>query len=159
MPFKVGDKIISKSFGIGEILGIESNADYGQTQEFYIIRNFSTNARFKVAIKLGTEMRSLVSEDEVKKIIKILKSDGVVSHTTWNRRFRQFNDKLNTGSLADVAEVMRDLCTLKSDKELSFGEKKMLEKAKKLLVSEISAATSKTIGEIENEIGQIFLPN
>ena len=72
---------------------------------------------------------------------KILKTPGHVSRTTWNRRFREFNDKLRTGSITDIAEVLRDLVCLRTDKDLSYGEKKMLDKALQMLIAEIVAST------------------
>ena len=104
-------------------------------------------------------MRGLISDDEIKGVYKILRSPGRVSQTTWNRRFREFNDKLRTGSVSDIAEVLRDLCSLKGDKELSFGEKKMLDKALSMIVAEISAACSRSEEEVQVELHQMLLPN
>ena len=89
---------------------------------------------------------------------QILRSPGKVSHTTWNRRFREFNDKLRTGSVADIAEVLRDLCSLRGDKDLSYGEKKMMDKALSMLVAEISAAAVREPSEVESELNQLLMP-
>jgi CarD family transcriptional regulator len=104
-------------------------------------------------------MRELISRNEVSRLYDILKSPGRVSQTTWNRRFREFNDKLRTGSVVDIAEVLRDLCSLKGDKDLSFGEKKMLDKALCMIVTEISAAMAKDESEVQAELSSMLLPN
>ena len=109
------------------------------------------------SLKAG--MREVISDDEIEKVYVILKSPGRVTQTTWNRRFREFNDKLRTGSLADVAEVLRDLNSLKGDKDLSFGEKRMLDKARSMIVAEIGAARGRAEGEVEVELEQILLPH
>lgn len=102
-------------------------------------------------------MRGLISDEEIENVYSILRSPGRVSHTTWNRRFREFNEKLRTGSVADIAEVLRDLCSLRGD--MSYGEKKMLDKAKSMLIAEISAAAQREATEVESELNQLLLHN
>jgi CarD family transcriptional regulator len=104
-------------------------------------------------------MRNLISDSQIGEVYAILRSPGKVSHTTWNRRFRDFNDKLRTGSVGDIAEVLRDLCSLRGDKDLSYGEKKMLDKALSMLVSEISAAAGRDTSDVEGELGQMLMPH
>ena len=101
-------------------------------------------------------MRNLISEVDIKNVFKILKTPGKVSRTTWNRRFREFNDKLRTGSISDIAEVLRDLCCLRGDKDLSYGEKKMLDKSLSMLIAEISAASGKEESEILADINKVL---
>lgn len=161
MTFKIGDKAVYPAHGVGVIKGIESRSIGEGKQDFYILQIISSGATLMVPITASDRagMRCLISDDEVRRVYKILRSPGKISHTTWNRRFREFNDKLRTGSLADVAEVLRDLCSLKGDKDLSFGEKKMLEKARGMIVSEISAAMCRAEGDVEVELNQMLLPN
>jgi CarD family transcriptional regulator len=104
-------------------------------------------------------MREVISDEQIDCVYTILRSPGRVSTTTWNRRFREFNDKLRTGSLSDVAEVLRDLNSLKHDKDLSFGEKRMLDKAKTMIVAEISAARSRNENDVTSELEGLLLPN
>ena len=101
-------------------------------------------------------MRGLISDPEIAGVYDILKTRRKVNQTTWNRRFREYNEKLRTGSVNDVAEVYRDLHYLKTDKDLSYGEKRMLEKARELVVTEISAASDRGVAEVEQEIDQIL---
>lgn len=161
MQFKVGDKAVYPAHGVGVIKRIESRSVGGTSQDFYVIQILSSGATLMVPTNSCERagMRSLISDDEISNVYKILRSKGRVSHTTWNRRFREFNDKLRTGSVGDIAEVLRDLCSLRGDKDLSYGEKKMMDKALAMLVSEISAAGSRKETEVEQELHQMLLPN
>ncbi len=161
MQFKIGDKAVYPAHGVGVIKRIESRKIGETNQDFYVIQILASGATVMVPIA-GCEragMRSLISDDEINNVYSILRAPGRVSHTTWNRRFREFNDKLRTGSVADIAEVLRDLCSLRGDKDLSYGEKKMLEKALAMLVAEISAAASRDAADVEVELNQLLMPN
>ena len=159
--FKIGDKAVYPAHGVGVIKGIESRDICGSKQDFYVLQILSSGATLMVPTEgsLKAGMREVISDDEIEKVYVILKSPGRVTQTTWNRRFREFNDKLRTGSLADVAEVLRDLNSLKGDKDLSFGEKRMLDKARSMIVAEIGAARGRAEGEVEVELEQILLPH
>ncbi len=161
MQFKVGDKAVYPAHGVGVIKRIESRSVGGTNQDFYVIQILSSGATLMVPTNSCERagMRGLISDDEIAKVYSILRSKGKVSHTTWNRRFREFNDKLRTGSVGDIAEVLRDLCSLRGDKDLSYGEKKMMDKALSMLVSEISAAAGRTDTDVEAELHQMLLPN
>lgn len=161
MQFKVGDKAVYPAHGVGVIKRIESRRIGEVNQDFYVLQILSSGATLMVPTS-GCEragMRNLISDDEISKVYAILRSPGKVSHTTWNRRFRDFNDKLRTGSVGDIAEVLRDLCSLRGDKDLSYGEKKMMDKALAMLVAEISAAAGRDISEVEIELAQLLMPN
>ncbi len=159
MQFKIGDKAVYPAHGVGVIRKIESRSIGGSNQDFYVLQIISSGATVMVptAASVRAGMRRVISDAQVKDVYSILKSPGRVSQTTWNRRFREFNDKLRTGSVRDVAEVLRDLCTLKTDKDLSFGEKKMLDRAKSMIVAEISAACSREEAKVEQELDQMLL--
>ena len=152
--FKIGDKAVHPAHGVGVIKGIESRNIAGSRQDFYLIKIMASGATVMVPID-GTSkagMRALTSGTDIDGVRRILETPGKVSQTTWNRRFRGFNDKLRTGCLNDVAEVFRDLWCLKADKELSFQEKKMLDKARYFLVNEVSASTGRPRTDIEVEL-------
>ena len=161
MEFKVGDKAVYPAHGVGVIKRIESRQIAGTCQDFYVLQIMSSGATLMVPTTTCERagMRGLISDQEIDTVYTILRSPGHVSQTTWNRRFREFNDKLRTGSVSDIAEVLRDLCSLKGDKELSYGEKKMLDKAMAMLISEISSASDKSEPEVELELNQLLLPN
>jgi CarD family transcriptional regulator len=150
--FKVGDKAIYPKQGVTEVVSIEERKIGSRTMEFYVLKplDAKNNDRIRVAVgpakKVG--LFALLEEQPV-----------VFDNQTWNRRYRGFMDKIKTGSVFDVAEVMRDLYRLQVDKSLSFGEKKMLETARNLVVKEIAVARSKSEETTQAEIEQIFEKN
>ena len=102
-------------------------------------------------------LRQVISEQEIREIFDILKERTIGFDTqTWNRRYREYSQKINTGSVFEIAEVIRDLSVLSINKELSFGEKQMLESAKMLLASEIAVSRSRPQEKILGEISNIF---
>jgi CarD family transcriptional regulator len=102
-------------------------------------------------------LRAIISEKEVPKIYRILKSkDEATDAQTWNRRYREYMEKIKTGSIFEIAEVLRDLYRLKFDKDLSFGERKMLDTAKSLLVKELSLAQRLKEEDVEDELKELF---
>lgn len=158
MQFKVGDKAVFPAHGVGVIKSVESREIAGSKQDFYVLHIISSGAKLMVPTSTSSKagMRGLISDPEIVGVYDILKTRRKVNQTTWNRRFREYNEKLRTGSVNDVAEVYRDLHYLKSDKDLSYGEKRMLEKARELVVTEISAASDRGVAEVEQEIDQIL---
>jgi CarD family transcriptional regulator len=157
--FKIGDKAVYPAHGVGVIRGIESREIGGGKQDFYVVQILTSGATLMVptTATLRSGLRRLINENEIQSVMSILKSPGRINRTTWNRRFREFNDKLSTGSVSDVAEVYRDLCSLRGGKELSFGEKKMLDRAKTMIVSEISAACDKDEMDVEMELEKLLM--
>src|SRR5438045_8050546 len=102
-------------------------------------------------------LREIISEEDVKQVYSILKEKDIsVDSTTWNRRYREYMEKIKTGSIFEIAEVLRNLFLLRHSKDLSFGERKMLDQAKHLLVKEISLAKKAKEEVIEQEIQTIF---
>ena len=102
-------------------------------------------------------LRGIIEQKEVPKLYSILeKRDVVIDNQTWNRRYREYTDKIKTGSVYEVAEVYRDLLILKIEKELSFGERKMLDTARNLLVKEIALAKKVEEKQIEKDLDKMF---
>ena len=157
--FKVGDKAVFPAHGVGVIESVESREIGGSRQDFYVLQIISSGARLMVPTAGCTKagMRNLISDPEIEGVYDILKTRKKINQTTWNRRFREYNDKLRTGSVSEVAEVYRDLCYLKTSKDLSYGEKRMLEKARELVVTEISAASRRETFEVEKKIDSLLL--
>ena len=127
--------------------------------EFYVLRVLENTMKVMVpkhnADKVG--LRRLVGEEEIQKVYEVLhRRDEKISTATWNRRYREYMEKIKTGSLLEIASVLRDLYLLKSDKELSFGERKMLDTARSLLVQELSIAKSIDEETVTTEIEAIF---
>lgn len=157
--FRVGDKAVYPGQGVGEVLGIEHKEIAGQRQSFYVLRILENNMKILIPInKVGSVgLRDIINQEEVEEVYSILKSKTVtVDSTTWNRRYREYMEKIKTGSVFEIAAVLRDLYLLKYDKDLSFGERKMLDTARSLLVKELAIARSVTEEAIEEDLKQIF---
>ncbi len=159
--FKVGYKAVYPGHGVGEILGIEEKTVAGDTQKFYVIRILDNNMKIYVPLASADSvgLREIMSKEEVAEVLKILKKKKKVvsaGHVTWNRRYREYMEKIKTGKVQDMAEVLRDLYLLKYDKDLSFGERKMLDTARSLLIKELCLAMDETEDEVEDRLGKIF---
>jgi CarD family transcriptional regulator len=158
--FEIGEKAVYPCHGVGTIENIEACNVGGADQDFYVLKIHSTGAKVMVPTRAAKTvgLRSVVNTFDVEKVYQILKAPSAKKSTsTWNRRYRTLTDKLNTGNLVEIAEVLRDLSSLSGNKELSFGEKKMLERARNMLVSEISVAREEEKNVIELELNGILL--
>jgi len=157
--FNVGDLAVYPAHGVGLIEGIEEKSISGQEHIFYVIRILDNDMKIMVPRKNAEQvgLRRVISDSEVEQVYAILeKKDIEFTPQTWNRRYREYMDKIKTGSIFDLATVLRDLYILQMDKPLSFGEKKMLDTAKGLLVKELSVAKDKKEEEITEGIESIF---
>lgn len=156
LPFQVGDKAVYPAHGVAEVTGIEDLEIGGHHQTFYILRILDNGV--KVKMPTGTNgLRGIMSASEVDAVFGVLREKEIsVESTTWNRRHREYKDKIDSGDPKQIAEVLRDLFLLKNDKDLSFGERKMLDTAKALLVKELSIARDMGEDEIEEEFVHIF---
>ena len=160
--FKIGDKAVYPAQGVAEVTSIEERDIAGKRTQFYVLRILDTNRKIMVPIHQARSvgLRPPVNEKGVRQIFAILKDPKHANDKqTWNRRFRGFMDKIKTGSVYDVAEVMRDLSRLKAEKALSFGERRMLETARALIVKEIAISRAKSETKVEEEIDEIFSMN
>jgi len=160
--FKVGDKAVYPAQGVAEVISIEEKDIAGQRQQFYVLRILDTNRKIMVPVDNARSvgLRPPISEKEIQEIFAILRERTIAfDNQTWNRRYRGFMDKIKTGSVYDVAEVMRDLYRLKAEKSLSFGERRMLETARALIVKEIAVTRAKSEDKVQAEIEKIFESN
>jgi CarD family transcriptional regulator len=143
--FEIGDNAVYPGHGVGVIEKIETREISGSNKSFYVLKILDNGMTIMVPTD-NVEMvglREIISEFQVPRVIQILKEKDVsVDNQTWNRRYREYMEKINTGSIFEIAEVLRDLYTLKNEKELSFGERKILDTARNLLVKEIAIAKS-----------------
>lgn len=157
--FKVGDNAVYPGHGVGQIKAIEAKEILGSKHTFYSIEIIETGMKIMVPTN-NTEsvgLRPIISNDEADKVLSILKETDVkIDNQTWNRRYREYMEKIKTGSVYEIAEVLRDLFLLKVDKELSFGERKMLDTARTLLLRELSLAKGKGELESQAEVKAIF---
>jgi len=157
--FEIGDLAVYPAHGVGRIESIEQREISGDKQDFYIMRILENDMIIMIPVEnvQHVGLRNVITKKEVKAIYGILKErKASVNSQTWNRRYRDYMDKIKTGALTEVAQVLRDLCLLKGDKELSFGERKMLDTARNLLVKEISIATKVKETDIEKNIAQML---
>lgn len=145
--------------GVGLIKTIEKQTIGGVDQNFYVMKILDNDMTIMIptATSANVGLRAIISNDEVTRVIDILmERDVEVITQTWNRRYRDYMDKIKTGSVFEVAVVLRDLFLLKEDKELSYGERKMLDTARNLLVKELSLAKQMDQDKVERQIEKIF---
>ena len=157
--FKEGDLAVYPAHGVGIIETIETKEISGCKQDFYTIRILDNNMKIMVPTRNvdNVGLREIIGQKEIPKLYSILKKrDVVIDNQTWNRRYREYMDKIKTGSVFEVAEVYRDLLMLKEEKDLSFGERKMLDTARSLLVKEISLAKNVAEKQIEKDLDKMF---
>ena len=157
--FKEGDLAVYPAHGVGIIETIETKEISGCRQDFYTIRILDNNMKIMVPTRNvdNVGLREIIGQKEIPKLYSILKKrDMVIDNQTWNRRYREYMDKIKTGSVFEVAEVYRDLLMLKEEKDLSFGERKMLDTARSLLVKEISLAKKVAEKQIEKDLDKMF---
>jgi CarD family transcriptional regulator len=157
--FAIGDKAVYPSQGVAEVMGIERKEVYGKVQQFYVLRGLDTGLRILVPVDKADQvgLRKLAGDEEIAEVMAILRDKEVhVDRQTWNRRYRGFMEKIKSGSLFEVAEVFRDLYRLKGLKPLSFGERRMLDTARGLIVQELSIAQAADMNKVERELDQIF---
>jgi len=157
--FRVGDIAVYPAHGVGKISSIEHREISGSKQQFYIMQIFANGMTVMVPTKnvKNVGLREVVGEDQVDIVYEILQERDIsIDNQTWNRRYREYMDKIRTGSIFEIAEVLRDLMLLRYQKELSFGERKMLDTARNLLIKELAIAEDLTEKEVAEKIDGTF---
>ena len=157
--FQVGQLAVYPAHGVGRIESVQEREVSGTPSEFYIMRLIDTDMIIMIptnnARNIG--LRDMIDNQAVSEVYDILRSrPGRLNNQTWNRRYRDYMDKIKTGSPFRVAEVLRDLTLLKTEKDLSFGERKMLDTAKNLLIKELSLVNDKEETEIEAHLQELL---
>lgn len=157
--FQIGQLAVYPAHGVGVIESIQEKEISGTPQNFYIMRLLDNEMIIMIptsnAQNIG--LRGIIDTNSVSKVYEILSTrPRRVVNQTWNRRYRDYMEKIKTGSPFRVAEVLRDLTLLKSEKDLSFGERKMLDTAKNLLVKELSLVNNLEEGEIETQLQELL---
>ena len=137
--FVIGDKIVYPMHGAGVIEEIEEKKILGETRRYYILKVPYGDMKIMIPVDSSKDIgvRAVVSDLELIKVMKTLKDESSQMSTNWNRRYRENMEKLKTGDVIEVAEVVRNLMRTDREKKLSTGEKKMLSNAKQILLSEI----------------------
>ena len=157
--FYKGDLAVYPAHGVGCIESIESKQINGDTMNFYMMK-IVENGMIIMIPTTNVEsvgLRDVIPETEIPEVYKVMQAKGLkADKQTWNRRYREYMDKIKTGSIYDVAEVFRDLFNLKLEKDLSFGERKLLDTAQNLLVQELSTAKDIDGDTMMQEIENLF---
>jgi CarD family transcriptional regulator len=157
--FKVGDKAVYPAHGVGIIEDIKCKVISGNKRTFYLLRIVDKDMTIMIptdnAQTVG--LRCIIGKKEIPKIFRILSEKNVeIDCQTWNRRYREYMEKIKSGSAYEVAEVLRDLIHLRCDKDLSFGERQMLDLAQNLLVKELSIAKNMAEEKMRHRLLSIF---
>jgi len=157
--FKIGDMAVYPTQGVGVIEDIENREYSGHSQKFYILRIVDSDMKIMVPVgnAVNVGLRRLIDQQRITGIFDALaEPTGSGKIASWSRRQREYNDKLKTGDLLEVAEVLRDLYQISSAKELSYGEKKVLEQARKLLITEVALAEGAKEDQVTQRLENIF---
>lgn len=159
--FKIGDLAVYPAQGVGIIESIEAKEIGGEQRDFYILRIVDSDMTIMVPVTNANlvGLRTLIAKENIASIYHILEEkqgngNGVAS---WSRRQREYNEKIKSGDLCEVASVLRELYLIREGKELSYGEKKVLELARKLLVKEIALAEGAEEDQVVERVERIFL--
>jgi len=159
--FQVGDLAVYPAHGVGRIESIESRTINGDKHDFYILKILENSMVIMIPTwnVASVGLRNIIDSSQVAEIYDVLrtKKDDIFDNQTWNRRYKEYMDKLKTGSLYDVAEVFRDLYLLKLVKDLSFGERKLLDTAKVLLLRELCTAKKSDEETVWAEVEALFV--
>lgn len=160
--YEVGEVAVYPGHGVGKIESIEEKEFSGTKQAFYVMRILDTDMTIMIPVDGANHagLRCLIDSGQVAKVYEILREKNVVhDNAPWNRRYKEYMERIKSGSIFEVAVVLRELYSLRVWKELSFGEKKMFEIARNLIKKELSIALEKEEMEVEEAIEDIFLKN
>ena len=154
MGFKIGDKVIYPNHGLGVVQKVEEKTILGTTCGFFHLRILSneTTVLVPVANVDNVGLRRAITDEEVERLFMLLGDGKIDSHQNWKGRFKDNSDKMRTGSIYDMADVLKNLTFLAKTKSLSFREKRMLDRAKALIISEISEVMQTTAADIEDRV-------
>ncbi len=156
MGFKIGDKVIYPNHGLGVVEKVEERTILGTTCGFFHLRILSneTTVLVPVANVDNVGLRRAITDEEVEELFRLLGDGKIDNHQNWKGRFKDNSDKMRTGSIYDMADVLKSLTFLAKSKSLSFREKRMLDRAKALIISEISEVMQTTAQAIEDRVNE-----
>ena len=156
MGFKIGDKVIYPNHGLGVVEKVEEKTILGTTCGFFHLRILSneTTVLVPVANVDNVGLRRAITDEEVERLFQLLGDGKIDNHQNWKGRFKDNSDKMRTGSIYDMADVLKSLTFLAKSKSLSFREKRMLDRAKALIISEISEVMQTTAQAIEDRVNE-----
>ncbi len=154
MTFEIGDKVIYPNHGLGIVERIEEKTILGTTCGFYHLRIVANETTVLVPVSNvdGVGLRRAITDHEVERLFGLLGDGKIDNHQNWKGRFKDNSDKMRSGSIYEVADVLKNLTFLSKSKSLSFREKRMLDRAKFLIVSEISEVMRESAAAIEGRV-------
>jgi CarD family transcriptional regulator len=154
VTFEVGDKVIYPNHGLGIVERIEEKTILGTTCGFYHLRIVANDTTVLVPVSNvdGVGLRRAITDDEVERLFGLLGDGKIDNHQNWKGRFKDNSDKMRSGSIYEVADVLKSLTFLSKSKSLSFREKRMLDRAKFLIISEVSEVMRETAAAIEGRV-------
>ena len=157
--FHIGDRVVYPNHGVGVIEQISSRTNGSVVEKFYLLKIAASSLKVMIPFhNVGSVgVRPIVRNGEVQKIVDYLSSGECINAADWKDRFRENSDRMRSGSLTDVAMVLKSLLILGQGKALSFREKKMLERARYLLVSEIAVSRNVDEGAIEEALTKALI--
>lgn len=149
--FRVGDKVVYPNHGVGVIEQISSKTIGSNIEKYYLLKIKASSLKVEIPFRNAgmVGLRRVIKNGEVQKIVDFLVDSKCENHSDWKYRFKENSEKMRTGSLQDVAGVLKSLLLLSQTKPLSFREKKMLERARYLLVSELAMAKNLNEPDVE----------
>jgi CarD family transcriptional regulator len=154
VTFQVGDKVIYPNHGLGVIERIEEKTILGTTCGFYSLRIAANETTVLVPVTNadGVGLRRAIVDEEVTRLFRLLGDGKIDSQQNWKGRFKDNSERMRTGSIYDVAEVLKSLTCLSRSKSLSFREKRMLDRARFLVVSEVSEVMHEPVATIDTRV-------
>jgi CarD family transcriptional regulator len=154
MDYKIGDKVVYPNHGVGMIEQINFGVLNGRTEKYFMVKILASGLKVMVpatnAESVG--LRHVIRNGETLKVLSFLEKGKPNSHHDWKHRFKENSERMRTGELIEVAAVLKSLVSLSRTKPLSFREKKMLERAKFLLVSELATARNTSAENVEESL-------
>jgi CarD family transcriptional regulator len=159
MGFQIGDRVVVPNYGVGKIRCVDAMRIEGRDYDVFVIDILANGMEYRVSVdQVGANgLREIIPMSAVEKVYEVLRDrDTPADKQTWNRRYREYTNKIKTGDPLEVAAVLRDLARLKAEKTLSFGEKKMYDQAHSLIVQELAAAKDLDENAIKTELEQLF---
>lgn len=156
--FRKGDTVVHPEHGAAVIEELKDREFLGEKKKYLVLRVVYGDLTLSIPVESAEEvgLRQVVSKNEVKKILKVLAEDETTMAANWSRRYKNNLEKLHSGDPYEVAEVLRNLAIREREKGLSAGEKRMIQKARQILISEVSYATGKTEEDAETMIDDVL---
>jgi len=155
--FDLGDYVVCPGHGVGQVMSVEEKNIGNKIMSYYMVKIVANGMTVMVPTNSKDGIRNLVTNHEIDDVFNLLQDhDVTLDRSTWNRRHRDYLQKVKTGSLLEIADVLRSLLLLKLSKKLSYGERQMLDQCRELLVKEIALSSGYEEQEVTGKIESIF---